>query len=115
MTNLLKIDNDIESKIREHLPSTETLNNLTYFYSIFCDNTRLKILISLIISEMCVNDLSLTLGINQTTISHQLKILRSAGIVSTTRKNKFVFYRITNKFIRSIMLNGLDNLLSLAS
>lgn len=115
MSNYLRINRITKDMIDMHLPNNDILDDLTYFYSVFCDNTRLKILISLSITQMCVNDLSEALQINQTTISHQLKILRSAGVVTATRKNKFIFYRITNKFISSIMINGIDNLLSKVS
>jgi DNA-binding transcriptional ArsR family regulator len=105
------LDHAIANTIKENLPNEKTCNNLAYFYSIFSDSTRLKILISLLLSEMCVNDLSNLLNINQTTISHQLKILKSNGVVIATRKNKYIFYKIKDKFINSIMINGVDFLL----
>lgn len=102
------LNRSIENIIKENMPSDNIVSNLSNFYSIFSDSTRLKILISLLLGEMCVNDLSNLLNINQTTISHQLKILKTNGAVSSTRKNKFVFYRATNKFINNIMINGVD-------
>jgi len=110
--NIIHLSTNTINIIKEHMPESKTFNNLAYFYSIFCDSTRLKIVISLLISEMCVNDLSQMLGINQTTISHQLKILKTYGIVSSTRKNKFVFYHITDKFVNNIMINGVDYLIN---
>lgn len=107
-SSLMYLDKDIESTIKENMPSDQIVTNLSSFYSIFSDGTRLKILISLLLGEMCVNDLSNLLNINQTTISHQLKILKTSGAVTATRKNKFVFYRATNKFINNIMINGVD-------
>jgi ArsR family transcriptional regulator len=74
----------------------------------FSDSTRLKIIVSLLYREMCVNDLSSLLNINQTTISHQLKILKSNGAVTTNRINKFIFYKVNNQLINNIMLNGVD-------
>lgn len=110
--NIIHLDNNTINTIKEYMPENKTFNSLAYFYSIFCDSTRLKILTSLLISEMCVNDLSNMLNINQTTISHQLKILKSYGVVSSIRKNKFVFYHISNKFVNNIMVNGVDYLLN---
>lgn len=94
--------------IKTSIPSNPICNNLSNFYSIFSDTTRLKILISLCLGEMCVNDLSQMLNINQTTVSHQLKILKNCGVVSSCRQNKFVFYKITDKSISNIMVNGVD-------
>jgi len=110
--NIIYLNKEIENTIKEHMPTAKMCNSLAYFYSIFSDSTRLKILISLLLSEMCVNDLSKLLGINQTTISHQLKILKSNGVVSSNRKNKFVFYKIEDKFINNIMINGVDFLIN---
>lgn len=105
---LLHLNKETEFTIKENMPCDSVVNNLSNFYSIFSDCTRLKILISLLLGEMCVNDLSKILNINQTTISHQLKILKTSGAVSATRKNKYVFYKATNKFINNIMINGVD-------
>lgn len=105
---LYKLDENLEYTIKENMPSETVVTSLSNFYSIFSDSTRLKILISLLLGEMCVNDLSKLLNINQTTISHQLKILKTNGAVTSIRKNKFVFYRATNKFINNIMISGVD-------
>ena len=110
-SEIIHLNKDIEEKIRYHLPNKKVCNKLAFFYSIFSDTTRLKILVSLIISEMCVNDLAHILNIHQTTVSHQLKLLKSSGVVSCTRKNKFMFYKVTDKFIELIMLNGFDYIL----
>ncbi len=108
MKSTMYMENNVSSIIKDNMPSDQVVSNLSYFYSIFSDSTRLKILISLLLGEMCVNDLSKALNINQTTISHQLKILKTSGAVISTRKNKFVFYKATNKFVNNIMINGVD-------
>ena len=111
ISNIIHLDQDTEKRIKEHLPNKKVCSKLAYFYSIFSDTTRLKILVTLLLSEMCVNDLARILELNQTTVSHQLKILKSCGVVSTTRKNKYIFYKVTDKFIEIIMLNGVDYIL----
>ncbi len=98
--------------IKSNMPSLEICGSLADFYSIFSDSTRIKIIIALLLSEMCVGDLSMLLDINQTTISHQLKILKNNDAVTTTRKNKYIFYKVTDKFINSIMINGVDFILN---
>ena len=109
--NVIHLNQDTASTIRANLPNKNVCNKLAYFYSIFSDSTRLKILVSLMLSEMCVNDLANILDTHQTTISHQLKYLRASGAVSCTRKNKFIFYKVSDKFIRLMMLNGFDYIL----
>lgn len=107
-----RLDINIEKTIKENIPNKHICNYLASFYSIFSDSTRIKIIISLLLSEMCVNDLSRILDVNQTTISHQLKILKSSGAVSSTRKNKYIFYKVSDKFVSIIMHNGVDYILS---
>lgn len=94
--------------IKSSIPNENVCAKLSNFYSIFSDSTRLKILISLLIHEMCVNDLSKLLSINQTTLSHQLRILKANGVVTQKRENKYIIYKATDKFVNNIMLNGID-------
>lgn len=108
---IVHLDIETQELLKDNLPSAQVCNKLAFFYSMFCDSTRLKIIISLLLNEMCVNDLSRLLEVNQTTISHQLKILKSNGAVTTTRKNKYIFYKVTNKLINSIMISGVDYIL----
>lgn len=112
MKQLIHLDSDSKDTLFETLPNKIVCEKLTMFYSMFSDPTRLKIMICLIFNKMCVNDLATILNINQTTISHQLKILRSSGVVTTTRDSKFIFYKLTNKFISDIMLSGVDYVLN---
>ncbi len=92
----------------DYIPCGEVLDDLVGFFSLFSDKTRLKILCALSISEMCVTDLALTVGINQTTISHQLRILRSVGAVSVRREGKIIYYGIKDDIINDIIFKGMD-------
>lgn len=104
----IHLNEETETTLLDSVPNNRVANSLAYFYSIFSDSTRIKIIVALISSEMCVGDISTILNINQTTVSHQLKILRSIGAVTSTRKNKYLFYKVSNRLISSIMLNGVD-------
>lgn len=112
MRELIHLDSSSESTLTETLPNAKVCEKLTLFYSMFSDPTRLKIMVCLIFKKMCVNDLATLLKINQTTISHQLKILRSCGAVTAERDSKFVFYKLSNKFIKSAMLSGVEYVLN---
>ena len=72
------------------------------------DATRNKIICALCISEMCVSDLSRILGINQTTCSHQLRLLRAADIVTQRRDGKIIYYSLKNRKIENVLLAGVD-------
>lgn len=69
----------------------------------FSDKTRVKIISALAIAPMCVNDLSVTLGINQTTLSHQLAYLRANDIVEDEREGKIVFYKLKNRRVLLVL------------
>ena len=79
-----------------------------YTLSVFADYTRVKILSALAISELCVTDLSRILNINQTTVSHQLRFLKSAGIVKCIRQGKIIFYSLTDDSINDVILKGIE-------
>lgn len=104
----LLIDAKTRRLVREYVPPRDTLMNLADFFSTLGDLTRIKILSALSISPMCVNDISVMLGINQTTVSHQLATLRAAGAVDYRRQGKICFYSIKNKQILSVMLAASD-------
>ena len=105
MNNLL-LDTNTTQKVRKYIPKKEVLAGLADFFSIFSDATRMKIISALTITEMCVTDISEILGINQTTVSHQLKIMRQAGVVGFRREGKILFYFVTSPIVENVMLNG---------
>ena len=96
----------VEVKVRYYLPDNAVLTELSDLFSVLSDSTRIKILSAICISEMCVGDLSEMLDMNQTTVSHQLKILRSTGIVTARRDGKTIYYSLANMIIPEIMRFG---------
>ena len=63
---------------------------------------------ALAISEMCVTDLSRVLSINQTTVSHQLRLLKNLGIVKSRRDGKIITYSLVNDTVNDVMLKGVE-------
>ena len=100
------VDTNTLSAIQNYLPSNADLADMANFFSVFGDVTRLKMLSALSVDELCVSDISTILDLNQTTVSHQLKLLRDAGMVSYRRDGKIIYYRIINKFVQEVMLMG---------
>lgn len=95
-------------EIKYYLPQDKKLTTLADFFSMFSDATRLKIISALSISEMCVGDISKILNINQTTISHQLKILKSTSLVKYRRDGKVIYYSIADPIINECLSTGVD-------
>lgn len=101
--NILLLDSVTAAKVEDSLPSKSGLQALSSFFGALSDVTRLKILSALTVSPMCVNDLAVVTGLNQTTVSHQLRILRDAHIVDGTRQGKVIFYGVESREISTVM------------
>jgi ArsR family transcriptional regulator len=108
MSQMLLLDKRTQSLIEDYVPQGEILEGIVCFFSVFSDYTRVKILTALAISELCVTDLSRILDINQTTLSHQLRFLKSAGIVKCVRQGKIIFYSLVNESINDVILKGIE-------
>ncbi len=98
------MSNDFKEEIliKNYMPDKSTIKNLSTFFYAFSDETRLKIIILLMIKPLCVTDVTNFLNINQTTISHQLKILKSLNIVECDRQGKNIIYYIKNPNIENV-------------
>ena len=104
---LLSVKN--KNKILEYLPNDKELSKLALYFQNFSDCTRLKIISCLAMCDLCVNDLSKLLGINQTTISHQLKLLKDQGIISNIRNGKIIVYHLNNDKVNDLMYFAVSN------
>lgn len=102
------LDRRTRSMVEDGVPSETVLRALTRFYSVFADETRLKILSALAISEMCVTDISRVLQMNQTTVSHQLRCLKDCNLVRTERHGKVIFYMLSGDVVNDVLLKGVE-------
>ncbi len=108
---LLKADEQTVNELGFYLPDGNILQQLADFFAVFSDTSRIRILSALALSEMCVSDLSNILKINQTTLSHQLKLLKSQKLVNSRREGKIILYSASNFIINDLMLSGIEHLL----
>ena len=104
----LLIDNRTYSLIEKHIPSNDVLESIACFFSVFSDITRVKIIVALSLSEMCVTDIAKVLNINQTTVSHQLRFLKNYNIVKAQRQGRVVFYAISSECVNEVMLKCVE-------
>ena len=107
----IKANNKVVEDIKYYLPEEKALRLLAEFFSMFSDETRIKIISALSVSELCVNDIANILKLNQTTVSHQLKLLKSVGAVKFRRDGKIIYYSIADKQINDCLLSGVNYLL----
>ncbi|MBO5884957.1 MAG: helix-turn-helix transcriptional regulator [Clostridia bacterium] len=103
MNNYLMLSPRNKIKILEYLPKEEEMEKVALYFQNFSDGTRLKIIFCLAMCDMCVNDLATILNINQTTVSHQLKLLKSQNIVTYKRDGKIMLYSLNDNRVNDIM------------
>ena len=102
------LDRRLQGMVKDYVPNGEILDELVCFFSIFSDYTRLRILSALSISEMCVSDMTKLLNLNQTTVSHQLRLLKNLNAVKTSRQGKIIFYSLRNETLNDVLLKGVE-------
>ena len=97
-------------KVRADLPNDSLLCDLGDLFRLFGDTTRIRILYSLFESELCVCAIAELLKMEQSAISHQLKLLRDAKLVSSRREGKTNIYFLADDHVRSIIGQGYEHL-----
>ncbi len=106
----LNVDEASLKKIEDRMPPEEELQDLADFFKVFADATRLKILYVLLSTEMCVYDIAMVLGMSQSAISHQLRVLKQMDLVKNRREGKTIFYSLADAHIVTILSQGLDHI-----
>ena len=92
------------------MPEEDKLYDLADLYKIFGDSTRLKIMCLLLRSEMCVCDIADVLNMNQSAISHQLRVLKQNKLVKNRREGKSVIYSLADQHVMSILSQGMEHI-----
>lgn len=99
------------NSVRSQLPKEEFLADLSDLFKLFGDNTRLRILYSLFESELCVCAIAELLGMTQSAISHQLKVLKAGNLVGNRREGKTIYYFLADDHVRTIIGQGSEHLM----
>lgn len=95
-----------EKIVENYLSVSNAADELADFMAVFSDRTRLKILCVLSMDDLCVNDISFILKTNQSTVSHQLRILKDCYLVNCYKMGKKTFYYIRNKKIENLLYHA---------
>lgn len=101
------IHEEIINKVKDNIPQEEILYDLADLFKVLGDSTRVKILCALFQSEMCVCDIAVLLSMNQSAISHQLRVLKQARLIKYRRAGKVVYYSLEDEHVKSIFDQGL--------
>lgn len=97
-------------EVRAAMPDENATADLSDFFKVFGDSSRMRILFALDRRELCVCDLSAALGMTKSAVSHQLRFLRTNHLVSSRRSGKNVFYRLADDHVRDIIEIAVEHL-----
>lgn len=95
---------------KDSMPDTTVLYDLSDFFKVLGDSTRLGILFAIDGAPMCVCDISAALGMTKSAVSHQLKVLRQNRLVKYKKVGKNVFYELSDDHVRDIIEKALDHI-----
>lgn len=102
---------DIVQDAKENMLSDELIYDVADFFKIFGDSTRIKILYTLLDREMCVGDLVEALDMNQSAVSHQLRVLRQNDLVKFRKDGKTVIYSLDDEHVSGLLEQGLCHII----
>ena len=106
----MHVHEEIVEKVEKVMPDEQQLMDLSEFFKVFGDSTRIKILYVLSQSEMCVCDIASLLQMGQSAISHQLRVLKQMQLVKFRRDGKTVFYSLSDNHIQTILAQGMEHI-----
>ena len=95
--------------VNETMPEETELYDLAELFKVFGDSTRIKILYALFESELCVNDIAQVVGISQSAVSHQLRLLKTSKLVKFRREGKAMYYSLDDDHVRSMIALGMEH------
>jgi DNA-binding transcriptional ArsR family regulator len=96
--------------VRGNLLSAEDAARIASLFAVLSDPTRLQVVHALLYAptgELCVCDLAAGLGRDDTTISHQLRVLRNQHVVAMRKVGRVVYYRLVDEHIRRLLEMGI--------
>ena len=80
-------------------------------FALFADSSRARILHALTLAdELCVCDLALLLGMSQSALSHQLRLLRARRVVARRKAGRMMYYRLADDHVRHVLADGLRHI-----
>ncbi|QUH25513.1 ArsR/SmtB family transcription factor [Serpentinicella alkaliphila] len=94
-------------EVKEKMMQDELILDMAEFFKVFGDATRVRIMYSLFDKEMCVCDIAAVLEMNQSAISHQLRILKAKRLVKFRRDGKIIYYSLDDDHVKEILDKGL--------
>lgn len=108
--SFLCVHEDVVAQVQKNLPEESRLIRLADLFKVFGDGTRIRILYVLLEAEVCVCDLATLLGMTQSAVSHQLRILKTARLIKARRDGKTVFYSLADDHVATLLRQGMEHI-----
>jgi len=103
-------DKNVDLELKSKLLEEDQVYQLAEIYKVFGDTTRIRILHLISLQEICVHEIAALLGLSQSAVSHQLKVLRQNRLVKPRKAGKHVYYSLSDDHILQIFKNGLEHI-----
>jgi DNA-binding transcriptional ArsR family regulator len=97
------VDEKKVAQAKKKIADTDQVLDMANIFKLLGEPTRLKIVLSLINSELCVCDLAAAMDANVSTVSHQLRLLRNFRLVKYRKDGKMVYYNIDDDHIKNLV------------
>jgi DNA-binding transcriptional ArsR family regulator len=96
--------------LHKKMRSNSELYKLSEVFSILSDTTRLKVVLALIETELCVCDIANYLGITKSAVSHHLRLMRNLRLVRFRREGKMTYYSLDDRHIENLLKQATDHI-----
>ncbi|ENQ3107393.1 MULTISPECIES: ArsR/SmtB family transcription factor [Bacillus] len=103
------IHQEVIEKVQQTIPQDDSLSQVAELFKVLGDRTRTRILHALFEAEMCVCDLAYLLGMTQSSISHQLRVLKQAKLVKNRKEGKVVYYSLADHHVIHIFEQAFEH------
>lgn len=99
---LVAIDPDVVNELQASAPSDELITFVAQTFHVLGDPTRLKILYMLQKHACCVRDLAILVGVSESAISHQLRLLKDRRLVKQRREGTTIYYTLDDQHLAAL-------------
>lgn len=89
-------------KAKRIIPKDEECEKISEIFKALGDPNRLKVVKALTAGELCSSDVAQIMEMENSTVSHQLKYLKTSGIISSRKEGKFIYYKVENECVKKL-------------
>lgn len=97
------------SAVKQAMISDDEAQSLADIFKTLADRTRVKMLFALMQQELCVCDLAAVIGASESSVSHQLRILRTNKLVRFRRDGKNLYYSLADDHVKTLFKQAFEH------